>query len=58
MVDNTVKFLEKKKSEDGPWLRKVSHIGAECGIDNMQDKLTTLTQDVREPFLSALIENI
>lgn len=58
MVDRTIKFLERKKDEDGPNLKKMVEIAKDSGIDLKVSSLTTYTADVREPFLSTLIENI
>jgi hypothetical protein len=58
VVDKAIKFLENKKSDDGPWLRKLASIAEESGIDLKTASLDTFPSSVREPFLSVLIDNI
>ena len=59
-VDRAQKRLEKRKQEDGPWLRKYHSMASEIGLDQEVAARATLKcdTDVREPFLKQLKDNI
>ena len=59
-VERAQKRLEKRKQEDGPWLRKYHSMASEIGLDQKVATRATLkfNTDVREPFLKQLKDNI
>ena len=56
-VDKTLRLLEKKKSQDGPWLLKDGVIRDQLGISESTDSSKFLIE-VRQPFIDGLIQNI
>ena len=59
-IDRLKQRLEKRKQEDGHWLRKYLEMATDVGIDNETATTAALKfdKDVRQAFLQKLLEKI